>query len=30
MMGIAPYAVFKQGLPNTTKKEPRKAAENTA
>jgi hypothetical protein len=30
MTGITPYAMFKKGLPKTTKKKPRKTAENTA
>ncbi len=30
MKGVAPYAIFKKGLPKATKKEPRKTAENTA
>ncbi|SDG11750.1 hypothetical protein SAMN05216571_104346 [Onishia taeanensis] len=29
MKGMTPYAVFKNGLPKTTKKEPKKTAEIT-
>jgi len=30
MKGMTPYAALKKGLPKTTKKEPKKTAENTA